>query len=417
MHFFGGDYVAHASGERTTRLTNTSIPYLGVLIVGVTLSTYLQYLLQYLDYGIPVIKGQSPLVWGMGLTVLIALALWLPLPLNRARGFWPQAFLAVLGAGWLLRLILTYVHHDAFNYTTWLYPVILLMVWLKTPNIRETRAALLVLGWSGTALLVWTRVSELIGLIPMPSVSKELLTFEVQEYWLPLSGWLGPEGRWPGPLGGTAFTGMLAALLVVLAVGLRSKSSWVFGIVGVIGLLLTSSRGSFAATAAGVGLAIVFSNWNFLAKVSFPWRIAVAAIGSIATLGLLLKASPNLTGRTTFWPDFLHLWSTSPVTGVGATGYSQGTNWTQTAGSAHSFFIDELARNGLIGFIVLIATLVTAVALGLLAARRKQGGPIALITTVFVLGIANTPFSWLNPSILWLFLLIPALWAASISNQ
>lgn len=409
--------MAPSSPQQTTRFTGSALPYLATLIVGLTISTYLQYLLQYLDYGIPVIKGQSPLIWGMGLTVIIALAFWFPLPWKRATGAWTQAFLAALGAGWLVRLALSYVHHDGFNYTTWLYPILLLMVWLKAPSALDARAGMLVLGWSGAILLTWTRVSELIGAIPMASVSPDLVSFEVHEYWLPLSGWLGPEGRWPGPLGGTAFTGMLAALLVVLAASIRAKSSWFFAFVGIIGLFLTSSRGSFAAAAAGVGIAVVFSSWPLLSRVNFPWRVAVAAIGGAATLALLLKASPGLTGRTTFWPDFLHLWSTSPITGVGATGYAQGTNWTQTAGSAHSFFIDELARNGLLGFVVLIATFISALGIGLIAAKRKNGGPLAMTATVIVLGIANTPFSWLSPSLLWLFLLFPVFWASSIANQ
>jgi hypothetical protein len=43
-----------------------------------------------------------------------------------------------------------------------------------------------------------------------------------------------------------------------------------------------------------------------------------------------------------------------------------------------------------------------------------HGGTVA---TVAVLGIANTPFAWLNPSLLWLSYVLPVLWAASLRAE
>ena len=395
----------------------SAVPYLAALIIGLAIATYLQHLLQYVNYNIPVIKGQSPFIWMSGLTALVAFLLWLPSPWRPAPGRWFQIFLAFMLLGWLVRTGLLFVHGDSFNYTVWLTPVILIMISLKSPNSDDARSTMLVLGWSGSILLLWTRLSEIIGLIPMHEVSPGLLAFEIQEYWLPLAGWLGPEGRWPGPLGGTAYTGMLGALLLVLAVSMKAKSSWAFAAIGIITLLLTSSRGSFAAAAAGIGIAIVFGNSQFLRRVPFGWRLTTAATGGFATLILLLQASPNLTGRTTFWPDFIDLWLSSPLTGVGASGYAAGTEWTQTAGTAHSLYIDELARNGVIGFTALLAALLTALVLGLMAAKQGAGGPLALVTTLAVLGIANTPFSWISPSIIGLFLPLSVAWAACSLNK
>ncbi len=390
----------------------SAVPYLAALIIGLTIATYLQHLLQYVNYNIPVIKGQSPFIWMSGLTALVAFLLWLPLPWRPAPGRWFRIFLGSMLLGWLVRTGLLFVHGDSFNYTLWLTPVVLIMISLKSPDSDDARSTMLVLGWSGSILLLWTRLSEIIALIPMHEVSPGLLAFEIQEYWLPLAGWLGPEGRWPGPLGGTAYTGMLGALLLVLAVSMKAKSSWAFAAIGIITLLLTSSRGSFAAAAAGIGIAIVFGNSHILRKVPFGWRLTTAATGGLATLILLLQASPNLTGRTTFWPDFIDLWLSSPLRGVGASGYAAGTEWTQTAGTAHSLYIDELARNGIVGFISLLAALVAAFVLGLTAAKQGSGGPLALLTTLAVLGIANTPFSWTSPSFIWLFLLLSVAWAA-----
>ena len=397
-------------------LRASTVPYLTAITVGLFLTTYLHHLWQYLEIGIPVLWGQAVLIWGSWAAAFLALGLWALVPWQPIRNRWGQAFFGVLIIGWLTRLLLMYVHGDAYNYSVWLYPAIVLMVGLKFPNANESRTAVLVLAWTATALLVWTRFAELSGITSMAPVPDWLLDFEISEYWLPLSGSLGPEGRWPGPLGGTAFTGMLGAFLLVLAVALHRRASWALGAVGALTLLLTSSRGAFAATAAGIGVAVLFSDWRVLRRINFRWRLIAATVGGLSTLAVLLRASPNLTGRTTFWPDFLALWQSEPILGVGASGYLEGTGWTQTAGSAHSFFIDELARNGLLGFAVLIATFATALALGALTARRGEGGPLALLVTLTVLGIANTPFTWLSPSVLWLFLIYPAIWAAALLN-
>lgn len=398
-------------------LRSSSLPYLSVVIVGMTVALYLQYLWQYFVPGLPVIKGQSPGIWISGLAIALAIVLWLLLPFRPARGTWVQAFLAITLIGWIVRIVLAYAHGDPTNYTVLLYPIILILLWLKFPTAAELRTALLVLGWTGSALLVWTRLSELTGIYPMAPVAPDLVAFEVQEYWLPLSGWLGPEGRWPGPLGGTAFTGILGALLIVLAFAVRSRSSWVFGAVGILTLLLTSSRGAYAATGAGVAVAVLFSDWKPLRRLRFGLRAVIAGIGAALTLALVIRTNTGLTGRTSFWPDFLDLWRSSPLTGVGVSGYQEGTVATQISGTAHSFYIDELARNGLVGMAVLLTGFLFAAILCITAARTLQGGPLALLATVAVLGIANTPFSWLSPSLLWLFYVLPAMWAAALVRR
>lgn len=395
----------------------SSVPYLAALVIGLTISVYLQYVWQYFYPSIPVFFGQSPGIWASALTIAISAPLWLLCEQRPAKGPWAITFFALLLTGWLVHFALLLKHHDPYDYTVFFYPVIVAMLAMRVPNAADMRAVLNVFGWSVAALLVWTRLSELAGLIPMAPVPAELVSFEVREYWLPLAGWLGPEGRWPGPLSGTAFTGMAGAILLVLAVVIRRKSSWVFAIVGILALLLTSSRGAFAAGACGVAIAVLFSDAAIVRRVPFGARLAVGAVGAVSVLLVLLKASPNLTGRTEFWPDFIHLWQSSPWTGVGATGYLQGTNWTITAGSAHNLYIDSLARNGVLGLLIDLLALAVMAALAIRAARHKLGGPLALITTFIVLGIANTPITWVNPSLLWLALVLPALWALADTDQ
>jgi hypothetical protein len=274
-------------------------PYPVILIVGLALGKYGQYTWQYFTPSLPTIRSHSPGIWMAWLTVAIAGLVWLLAPWRLPRNRWIQVFLALTLAGWAGRWLIARTHGDLLDLTIWLYPIVILMFWTKFPDLRTIRTSLLALGWVASILLLWTRASELLGLAPMAPVSPSLVAFEVGEYWLPLSGWLGPEGRWPGPMGGTAYTGALGALLLVLAVALRTKSSWVFGSVGVLVLLLTSSRGAIAAAGAGVAVAVLFSDLGVLRRWGFLTRGVFAALGGLTVMALVVQTNLTLTGRTT----------------------------------------------------------------------------------------------------------------------
>lgn len=389
-------------------------PYPVVLIIGLAFGKYGQYTWQYFTPALPTIRSHSPGIWIAWLTVGIAGLVWLLAPWRLPRNRWIQAFLALTLVAWAGRWLIARTHSDLLDLTIWLYPIVIIMFWTKFPDLRTIRTSLLALGWISSILLLWTRASELLGLAPMAPVSPDLVAFEVGEYWLPLSGLLGPEGRWPGPMGGTAYTGALGALLLVLAFALRTRSSWVFGSVGIIVLLLTSSRGAIAAAGAGIAIAVLFSDWRILQRWGFFARSAIAAAGGLAVMALVVRTNLTLTGRTNFWFDFLALWQESPVIGVGTSGYLEGTQATAVSGTAHSFYIDELARNGLVGFVFLLAGFAVALILGIQAARISVSGPLALLSSIAVLGIVNTPFSWLSPSLMWMFYIVPILWAAIV---
>jgi hypothetical protein len=389
------------------------MPYLTALALGFVLAQYLGYLQQYPLPVIPTIKGQSPMIWMGAVAVGCAALLWLAYVGRPASNALMNWFLGGLMGVWLCDLLLLRLHGDGYDYSVWLYPLVVGMLWAKAPRERDIRGTLILLGWALSAILALTRVLELAGAFTEVPIPRWLVDFEVGEYWLPLSGGLGPEGRWPGPMGGTAFTGMLGAMLLVLGVSLKIRSSWVFGTVGFFTLLLTSSRGAYAAAAVGVAVALLFGGTRWLQWISVKWRVSLAIVGVLATFGLLLKSSPSLTGRTTFWPDFVGLWATSPITGVGATGYDSGTAWTSSAKSAHSLFLDELARNGILGLVLVLVVLSIAIVIAIKAARIGFSGPLALLAAFLVLGVANTPMSWKSPSIMWLLFALPIMWAGT----
>lgn len=392
-------------------------PFLATIVLAVVLSAYLQYLWQYGVSWIPVIKGQPPGVWVGLLLVGTALAMWLVAPRRPTGNPWLVAFLGLLSGVWIFELLLSVIHGDAFNYAVWIYPVVVLMLALKTPTRNETMHAILLLAWLVSGILVLTRILEIVGAIPMASVGDALVAYEESNYWLPLSGLIGPEGRWPGPFFHNSQTGNIGAYLVVTGLALRRRSSVVFVLVGVVTLLITSSRGSMVAAVIGSAIVVFLGDYRWNARLPRPLLVgATMAVGGVAVFMAYL-ASPNLTGRDAYWGAFIDLWQTSPWIGVGISGrmamgpdFISGTN-------GHNLIIDALAHYGIFAALLVLAILVVAVVIGINAALAKAVLPLALICTYLVIGIAQSDYSWMTVSNPWLVLVLAVLLgSASITS-
>lgn len=76
---------------------------------------------------------------------------------------------------------------------------------------------------------------------------------------LPLSGYLGLEGRWPGPFGYNSKTGFISTLLILIGLARWSMSRVIFIVVGVLRVLLTGGRGSALALAARLFVLVGFA--------------------------------------------------------------------------------------------------------------------------------------------------------------
>ena len=235
-------------------------------------------------------------------------------------------------------------------------------------------------------VLVLTRVLEVPGWLSVKSQSPGVIAFDEERYFLPLNDLLGIDGRWPGPFGHNGDTAMMAALLVVIAIAFWSRWSWVFLIVGGLTLLLTNGRASIGAAAAGVVLLLMFSRSPQLQRFPRALRIGARSILLVAGALVMFVRPAGLTGREKIWPAFLELWSQSPLLVVGGSGIVNGNEVAQFYGHAHSLYIDELARWGLVGFVSQFA----AIGIGVFIAAGPAGfgypGPLAVIVTYLITG-------------------------------
>lgn len=391
-------------------------PYLFVLVAAVVTAKVGQYLWQYVWPDLPAIKGQSPGIWIAFVGTGIAAVLWLLYRGQRTTNRWALTFLAMLALTWVVQGVLTRIHADSVPYTVLLLPPILLALWLRTPPATDLRASVVFLGWLLGGVLVVTRALEMLGIIPMVDVGDWLIGYETENYWLPLAGWLGPEGRWPGPMGHNAQTGNVGALILVLAIGLRGKARWLLAASGVLTLLLTSSRTSYLAAVAGVVVLLVLDDNALTRRVRRSYLvIGLGALGVLAA-AIVITQNPNLTGRTTYWTLALDAWRESPLIGVGANELA--TSELETLGSnAHNIVIDALMKYGILGVIPVIAVIVVTLTITIGASRRYLVLPLALVVTYLVIGLAEADQGFLSPSIMWLWLILPTLWAAQTGSS
>lgn len=386
--------------------------YLTLLALGVVLDRYVNYLLG----GDPVLFGQPASVIVTYAYVALAGVLWIaerssPLAVGPLR-----LFLLAMSGAWIIHWMLYRLHGDSFNYTALLYLPVLLMLALKPPDLKAVQRSLSAFAWTVVAVLLTTRALEAIGLLEVRDQAEGVVTFDEALYFLPLNDALGITGRWPGPFGHNGDTAMMGALLIVIAVAFWSSSSWIFLVVGALTLVLTNGRASIGAAAVGLVIVFMFTSSSKVESVPRKWRIisglVVLALGTV----VMFLRPAGLTGRDNIWPAFLDLWRESPWIGVGGSGFATGNEITRQFGHAHSLYIEELARSGLVGFI----SLSIALGIGIWIAAKATGlgypGPLAVMATYFVTGITEPRNNWIEPSATG-FLLILMVLAASAKLQ
>ncbi len=387
--------------------------YLSVLAVGIVLMQFTNYL----RFEQPVFRGQPANILVFFFAFLIALALWFGVKSRgRVRG-WLSVFLILMTIAWVAHLFLYRLHGDAFNYTALLYVPILVMIWLKPPSVREVWVAILAFAWATTLILVLTRVLEMLGTLSLKAQPAGVIKFDEKRYFLPFNDLLGIDGRWPGPFGHNGDTAMMGAFLIVIALAYWTRSSWVFLAVGSITLLITSGRASMGAVIAAIVILVMFAQHSRIALIP-RWIRIWGGIGALFLGAVFMYSwSAGSTGRETFWPAFLKLWESAPLVGIGSSGISVSGGITEQFGHAHSLYIDELARYGLLGFVTQFGAIAVGVIIAFLAARRGMAGPLAILTAYLVTGVTEPRNQWISPTVTGTLLILAVVTAGVFLND
>jgi hypothetical protein len=383
-----------------------------MLVMAVLFAQVTHYIWQYIWLDFPELYGQPPGVYVKVMFIALSLGLWLLYKGKRTTNPYLITFFLTLLVLWLSAWLIARYHVDALTYDVALYPLVILALLFKTPRPCDVRFAIIALAWLVVAILVTARLLEFSEIITTVDVGPELLKFEQERYWLPLSGTIGPEGRWVGPLGHNSLTGNAAAMILVVAVGIRGRTGFIFALVAVLTLLLTASRGSILAAIAGILVLAIFSE-NFLTRrISRKW-IILSLSGIFAAAGFFLFfQSPNLTGRFGFWSYAIDVWQQRPWLGVGSSG-KLAPNGSPEPLSAHNLVFDALLKGGAGIALLVTITLVLAVVIAIRGAKTTYG-PLALgiLVVYLVIGSTQSDQWWLGASLPWLWLILAVMLAA-----
>jgi O-antigen ligase len=388
--------------------------YLSAISLSIVLAGYAQYLWQYNFQDLPLLKAQPPGVSLLLIGVASAFVFWLFAPWKINADKWLKLAIGLLVLTWAIVLITSRIHEDLFTHGVWTYTPILLMLTLKSPTFDQTRFAIVFTGWLLVGVLVLTRILEITGAIDIAFIGQGMIAYEPQHYWLPFAGWLGPEYRWPGPMGHNAMTGVVGVYLLIIGVAIRGKTGISFAIVGVLTILLTSSRVSFVAAAIGVTIVLFLGTNRLSRKVSWLKRSLFVVVIAALSAGFALIVSPNLTGRTSYWPAFFELWLDSPWIGAGKTGKALGDS-SISGTNAHNIFLDTLALYGVLPLLTMTAALALLLFICVRAAKAGHVLPLAIVTAFLVIGLTQADHGWIEPSEPWWLLVLAAFMASAVN--
>jgi hypothetical protein len=375
-----------------TWLRTSSVPYLAMTVVAILAARYTSYLFRE-DIQI---KGQ-PLYIAVELIIFpLAVLLWLYYRGKRTTSRWLTVFLVAMLVAWAVRLGLMVIHGDLFNHLAWLTPVFLIMLLLKTPSWQDAWTGVVVLAGGLAVILVSAYLLEVSGLIEPLYLPAGITEFQQKEYWLPLDGFLGVDGRWTGPFGHNTRAGFAAALIFVIGFAQWRRSSIPLVVIGTFFLLITSVRASYLAAFTGVLILILFSRWRGLARVPLWARwAALGLFACVATYGFTMTGA-GLTGRQSIWPAFWALYPDSPIIGVGRQGIMAAGGLTAVREDAHNILLDELVRFGIIGFVVMIGALLIGLIISFRAAARGFAAGAAVVVAYLVTSMTDIQNDWIQ---------------------
>jgi hypothetical protein len=374
-----------------------SAAYLAVLLVGALLVDFLVHVLP--DWTI--LNGTPGVALVLLATVIVAAALWWRSTFTRVVDPWVAWPLLLLLTMWVVALSFTISRDERLSVLAILVPVALLMVLLKTPDARAAVGTTDILAWALAGFVILGVALESFGVVPSlystASDPEARLAMDEATYWLPISDLLGIEGRWGGQFGHPNLAGPIGAFLLVFGVTRQGVTRVAFALVGILVLLLTSSRTSVVAAAAGLFVVGAVTWLSRPSRLPRGARAAIVLAPVVAVVAILVIINPGLTGRTVMWPAALDLLWTSPITGVGDAGYADAIsdgllpNW---AIHAHNVVLDAAVRMGIVGLALVLAIFIVSTIAATRAARIGRAAPLALVVMLIVGGLTDVNLHW-----------------------
>ena len=349
--------------------------YLYVAVIVCLLAQLMQAIIPFS----PLVKGQNlAVVLGLISIPIMCLLAWR----SSTRIRWSKSvfgFLALLVGTWATLTIFSVTRSGAVNYATALLPLLIVLLLLRPVSREQARRAAYIFAWGLIAIILVYGLSARIDLVDPRN--------EFPHRYLGIIQFLHLEWRWEGPFGNVNYSGPIGAYLVILGLFSRGKSRILLILSGVLALLASEARGAFIAALVGTAIWVV-SRTRISKKPRFLALATVCATVGVGMIFLsLLLRDPTLNGRTGAWIEYLQMWRTNPVWGVGQVGIDsaiQEGTLVSFATQGHNLFIHILTLYGLAGLTLVVAVLVSALAITVSAIRRQEWIGFALFATFVV---------------------------------
>jgi len=352
--------------------------------------------------GSPLLKGQAPAIvasWGIA---SLAGIIWVRQRPSKPRITLGSYSLVALVIAWVITTILEAMDGGAFNYNTYLLPILLVMVLIKPLDFDQVRVSAAVLAVS---TLLFVAINEIFAI----AVDRRDLGSPIWLRAFGLPGLMDGEVRWEGPFGNPNYLGPVAVFLIIFGLSIASKSKWWIIVPAIISLLASGSRSAFLGLIVGLSCYFVFSQNIRIAHIKIWARLLVVGIGFVGLAALAFYFDPTLNARTPVWPLYLDFWWSSPVTGIGTENILRAIEAGEigpVSVHAHNLMLDLMGRYGTFATVSVIAVLAIGIIIGIRAARLGNSVGLALTMAFVSIGITEVHGGWayLNEPVAWLII-------------
>lgn len=296
-------------------------------------------------------------------------------------------------------LVMFVTYGELFSVLTFLTPLAILLLLLFPPDSRELSRATVFYAVLTLTLVLLTFAAHWTGIRPFREDFKSRIPFAILDI----------NYRWESFFGDANQAGTVLSAIVLIGVYRSGKAGWLIATVSSLFLLLTQSRTAIVALAVGLGLLIVLRARLFRENKYIGWLSVICLVALAAAVSFL--NDPTLNGRIPIWREYVALWATSPILGLGTSEIQTNVPYlTGYAQDAHSVLLDSLVRFGLPIFFLGCLVFSVIAWIMLAAPRTLRGFPAALFITLAISFFSYTTFSWIYINIfIWPLLLVSLL--------
>jgi hypothetical protein len=338
-----------------------------------------------LSVNTPIGKSEAVFVWLVLLLALFEVMLRKSrIPLNKSTKKLILAMLIFWGIGFFNAIYSQIEFRPGFFYI----PTSLILFAIISPGLdclpsvhKVFRASLLILFSLMIVKFDFSNNSD--SLILVSTVRADQLAYQNDLWFL-----FGVLERYQGPFEHPNGMGTYVGVMIVVLLTAGEKKLTLDIALGVVLLLLSSSRGSILSTSLIVLMFLLFRvNIKQGRKVFVSTRLilSVPLIFLILSLIYVIRTNSTLTGRTKLWLEYFNLWRESPIFGKGV-----------SLPSVENAYLYTLTSLGIIGFFAIAWVFFNSLNSLPRLVTRESLMPICLFSWICIRSLSEASYTFVG---------------------